>query len=234
MFFKKTVAQHQRLIPEIPLGTLKYEVLSEGYRQDTLHKLYRKFKDSPIRFTLTPQCQYQVEHEWPLMPFVNVNLYGSMVTTEENWLGYIRNNYFSEVDLPSIVNKHGPISVYGRITIQGFECQITLLIPPENDTFAASVTYLPSAIPHLKDIAISREEGWAPVQMKKQTTPKGDVYQIFHDSVDIGALSVRKTTELSQWLNGRSIISARFGLYTFREDNPPNHYSKVVITPDIN
>lgn len=71
---------------EIPKGPMHVAVCGEHYSKSkpdsvTLREL--------TRFSLTPKCDYQVKMGWPEGDFFNVNVYPSMETTRDNWLGYV-------------------------------------------------------------------------------------------------------------------------------------------------
>lgn len=219
-------------IPQIPAGAAKYEVSGCEYRQEQLRKLYKKYEESTILFTLTPRSRYQVTRNWSEMPFVNVNIAGSTGTTEKNWLGYVRTSFFSEADLTGIVRKHGPVSVYGKITKKSGEYSIVLTIAETSDVFESSITYSSSIIPEITKIADKTFQGWVSVRAKRCKTPKGFEYRFYYAKSSVGPLSMKKSKELDEWLNGRGIISARLGIATFRQQRP-QPYTKIVITPDI-
>jgi len=226
------VPSSQPPLKQVPLGKTKYDIFGEEYRQDILRGMHQSYKGQNIRFSLTMPVPYQHEHDWPPMPFINVNLADSRVTTADNWLGYLRTNYFSEVDLVSFFEKHAPISVFGRVVIRDHKYQIVLLLPTEDEPFTLNVTYESAITPKLLNVAASTDEGYLPVNMKKLRTSKGEVYQLTHRNIVIGSTTMKKAKEIDEWLSGRSITSARFGLYNFR-DGEIKPYSKVAITPSL-
>lgn len=72
------------------------EGAQEG-KQATAKKLYKKYGNKHLQFSLTPICDYQKDKEWPERPFLNVNVRGSIETTKENWLGYIHPFVYEEM-----------------------------------------------------------------------------------------------------------------------------------------
>jgi len=66
------------------------ERLSSEDLQQKLADLYWTQRGKNFWVCVTPQNQYQIEQGWPEEPFVNVNTIGSVETTKENWLGYIK------------------------------------------------------------------------------------------------------------------------------------------------
>lgn len=60
--------------------------------QVKLAKIYEETGGKMTKFSITPECDYQIEMGWPRSDseiFVNVNIYPSTSTTKANWLGFI-------------------------------------------------------------------------------------------------------------------------------------------------
>jgi len=75
-------------------GKLRIPVYGEQYGQGSSQTTLAKLKKSGAReFSITPPHQYQIQNRWPEPPFANVNIYGSLITSRANWLGYIAPGY---------------------------------------------------------------------------------------------------------------------------------------------
>lgn len=219
-------------LPRVPIGELKCRISGFGYQTALKAKLYGRYGNKPTLFSLTPPNKYQESQGWPETPFVNINLAGSKTTTKSNWLGYLRTNYYGEIDLPNILERHGSISVYGKITKSGNDFNVDLLLPNNIDPLEVSVQLEDDALRKMTQVATETSEGFVYTSLQKIAAPKGEIYHVIYDSTHIGNISAKKTIELDSWLAGRSIISARLGIATFRYNEHP-HYTKLAITPDI-
>lgn len=111
----------------IPDGNQEIEVLGEQYRVEILQKIFKSTNGSKILFSLTPQSEYQKKEQWPRMPFVNVNLYGSKETFKDNWLGYIPGR-FTDIDLPKLFKSYKSVSVHGYVKKSGKDYDLVMTV----------------------------------------------------------------------------------------------------------
>ena len=106
-------------------------------KQSAAKKLYKKYGDKHLRFSLTPICKYQEDKDWPERPFLNVNVLGSLETTKDNWLGYIhpyepeekdkvrleRQKYIEKLIKLGEIN---PLVISGKVIKEGSEYSLLL------------------------------------------------------------------------------------------------------------
>ena len=97
-----------------------FTILVDGIKwaQPQLKKHYTKGEKQ--LFSITPPCDYQLKHEWPEPPFVNINTFLSKETTKQNWLGFIhshgddgKDSFFADNMLKILPHKN--VAVWGKI-----------------------------------------------------------------------------------------------------------------------
>lgn len=215
-------------LPQIPIGDLI--ITGEGfeYRQEQLQSLFNRTQGEHLRFSLTPPVKHQLDHDWPKMPFVNINLPNSLETTYSNWLGYIYCS-FSTPDLLSLLGRIGSCAVDGSIFVdEGLKVQLHLPIE-----FA--VTELYTSHSHDERVILSslynESESSLPVQLKTVMREQKAVIGLFRDGQMIGYLSESKSKKFAEMLRSRHarILSARLGMRAF-SPNDRQPYSKIAIT----
>ncbi len=65
------------------------EQYGQSHSQKTLKKLYKKYGEKVIEFSLVPQDDYQKDKGWPFEPFANVLPADEFTVSKKSWLGYI-------------------------------------------------------------------------------------------------------------------------------------------------
>jgi hypothetical protein len=117
-------SRKKRLSAYIPRGDFEVAIYGEPYAQRQLSAAL-----NAEWFTLTPRNAYQKKKDWPKEGCVNLNIYGSKTTEQDNWLGYI---------LPSAQNINPAIAqmasdmnlaVHGKIERLGDYWKLMLHLP---------------------------------------------------------------------------------------------------------
>ena len=69
-----------------------FTILVDGIKwaQPQLKKYYNKGKKQ--LFSITPPCDYQLKHEWPEPPFVNINTFKENLYSESYIIDYLPEN----------------------------------------------------------------------------------------------------------------------------------------------
>lgn len=196
----------------LPSGSMAVGVYGTAYDnpQRCLPMINRLVDGGEYGVTLTPQSAYQIEHDWPKPPFVNVNLPGSRKTTKTNWLGYIRMKP-SEYDFEYMIKRFGNLDVNLRVGQTNLEDDFTIYI--DEDFFKTMfVEHDSEQIKKIDRLAVNYID--LPVEIDgNKLVYQGDV---------VGTLSLKKATEFK----GKKNIACHIDLYRWNDEGNNKHFSR--------
>lgn len=112
---------------EIPKGPIRVHVQGETWRKNQSSSLEL---NTPILFSLTPKCSYQIKKGWPNGEYFNVNTYPSIETASKNWLGYVSyDGKPTATQIAGLVDSGKIVSCWGEYEIEDDEINIVITIP---------------------------------------------------------------------------------------------------------
>lgn len=212
---KKTTVLPERVLKRnyIPSGGMRIYVFGTQY--DNPQKYYGKIKKlvgkGEYTATLTPQSKYQVEHEWPEPPFVNVNLPGSFETNKDNWLGYIASRVYW-YDFEYMVNHFGTIDVKMKVAQRKDDDDIFTVYIDESFFKKYSVEHDPDQAMLLDRITTKHED--LPVEI--------DYDKVTYKGYVLGTLSLKVAEDLKD-----KAVSCRLDLFRWNDPGNNKHYSRM-------
>ena len=216
-------------------GTYDPKIFGADYSQSLLKALFQSSKGGDILLTLTPICDYQIKNKWPEPPFVNVNLFGSIATEKNNWLGYIPIDDPTEVDFAQIIQKYGNVNVHAKIQKSGHDFYISLQVSKkyrydESKIIKTYVSYDSKQIAKMEKL--SCESGRDYIKVTMQKTADNQYYAFVYKNKILGTASSKKIdNKISGIPKYRMYLSIK--KFRFDDDSDNKHYSALLILPEL-
>lgn len=222
-------------IYQIPRGDDEIEVYGDQYRSRIMARLYSRNGTHEFLVSITTISAYQITHNWPNPPFVNVNTFGSRTTEKDNWLGYIPFGYGNIINFPKIIGEHDEIAATARIEKRGNSLELILMVNRENP----EITEIEARVEHKTEIEqravaiIANHTDKINVDLVSEKWPgkkyKGQEFFVvkFHGH-KIGELSMIKSREITKYLDGKpysAVLNLRYNQYSDHND----HYSSMIV-----
>ena len=210
----------------IPDGNYTFDnVGGLRYSQDLLKKLYKKYGNNKFLVALTPPCDYQIQKQWPSLPFINVNLKDSKTTTKRNWLGYINLKY-SDIDFSEIIKTGIPVNCTAKIYKDKEDYFLTLSF---DESYAALELYTIHDEKQLDFLKVVHKRNPDHPRMTVDLIFNKDHFDICRKDLIIGKLSKPKSQQLKNHLGGAKIAYAYIVLSYFDYESK---YTKLVVAAD--
>lgn len=212
-------------------GNINVEVWSTTNSRRLMGELYKKYHTEKITLTLTPACKYQMEQKWPEPPFVNVNLFNSQETEQDNWIGYIEFQEPDNIDFEGIIKKHGNVNVWASIHRKDGRYIALLHLsdkykPAKEKVVETYSSHDESQIKILTDLSVETGKNYIEVDIEQSKDQKH--YNFIYNGHIIGSATTQK---IDKCLAGQKIDKAylRIAKFRFQDEWDNKHYSPLVI-----